>query len=170
FRSVSDLAKCVKRGFDFTSGALSRRKTMIAANELIHEIKNTTPASISKVSNNKEMKKIREFEALSSEEYLKGILKVKMIEPMYIRMIAEMRKKYKLPDSVINVLIDYSFFKNEKKVVVNYVLKIASSLSENAIREVKSAMNYLKNAFKNSGVKKEAKTYGKKQKYISEVE
>lgn len=144
----TQVAEGIKFAYDFKLAKLSRRKLCDKANELINQVDEIVVSPTEDVRNKREMVKALEFEMHKSEAYLKAITKSKSISPTEIALIKELRNSYKLHDSVINALIDFSYLKNDRKVVANYILKIGATLSEKAINSPIAAMNYLKDAFK----------------------
>ncbi|AKX33830.1 chromosome replication initiation and membrane attachment protein [Spiroplasma litorale] len=94
--------------------------------------------------------KIKEMETIKPNLYLKALLGLKTLNDDQKNLLKDLSMNYKLRDSVINCLIEFSFLKNEKLIVTNYIFKIAKSLNENSIKTADMAMEYLINAHKNS--------------------
>ena len=68
-------------------------------------------------------------------------------EPSYqnIKLLEDLSIISKLSNEVINVLIDYVLIKQSGRLPYNYVMKIASSLSNAGIRTAEEAMSYFSN-------------------------
>jgi replication initiation and membrane attachment protein len=94
--------------------------------------------------------KVMEFEQNDAVTYAKGLLKVAILEPGLISVIHDIRSRFKLHDSVINVLLDYSYRKNEGKIVGAYIAKVAATLAEKNINHPEAAMEHLRMAFANT--------------------
>ncbi|KAJ3616933.1 hypothetical protein Zmor_008933 [Zophobas morio] len=165
---MDDLIECLKKAFNFETSKISRKKL---CNEALKVIEKPIQTDVFDVRSSKEMLKAHEFEKYRSETYLKGLLKAKVNTPADTKLIKDLRVMYKLHDSVINTLIDYSYFKNDKKIVANYILKIASTFAEKGINTSVDAMSYLKEAFRET---KKASSFrakqNKKQEFVSDIE
>ncbi|WP_338983180.1 DnaD domain protein [Spiroplasma endosymbiont of Othius punctulatus] len=59
-------------------------------------------------------------------------------------MIDVLRSKYMLKDEVINILMSYSSSKNDRKIVANYIFKIAETFVSNGIDSIEEAHKFLK--------------------------
>ena len=62
-----------------------------------------------------------------------------------IKLLEDLSIVSKLSNEVINVLIDYVLIKQSGRLPYNYVMKIASSLSNAGIRTAEEAMSYFSN-------------------------
>ncbi|AVN62595.1 hypothetical protein CG001_03060 [Mesoplasma coleopterae] len=85
-----------------------------------------------------------------------------------VDIISSLKLKYNLTDGILNCLISYSYLKNDKKFIYNYVVKIVESLKAKQISTTKELYMYLKNVSKKheqSAVRKdnENSIYGRKQ-------
>ncbi|QBQ08042.1 chromosome replication initiation and membrane attachment protein [Spiroplasma gladiatoris] len=107
--------------------------------------------------------KIKEMETIDPIHFLELLMNVDCLDLVFLELIRSLRREYKLRDGVINCLLEYSYLKNESKIVKNYILKIAKTFNERDISNAKEAMDYLKLANKKSKVSK--KDLGK---YIKE--
>ena len=61
-----------------------------------------------------------------------------------MQLLIELRNKFDLPDSVINVIIEYTLRKNDNILPKAYVLKLASSLQRNKVDNAYDAITKLK--------------------------
>ncbi|ASP27937.1 chromosome replication initiation and membrane attachment protein [Spiroplasma corruscae] len=98
--------------------------------------------------------KVKEMETIKCDLYLKALINVDNLLTSQKDLLRELTMKYKLRDGVINCLLEFSYLKNEKIIVANYIYKIARSLNENNIKTAEEAMEYLIIAHKNSRVLK----------------
>ncbi|ATZ21821.1 DnaD domain protein [Mesoplasma tabanidae] len=76
-----------------------------------------------------------------------------------VEIISSLKLKYNLSDGILNCLISYSYLKNNKKFIYNYVVKIVESLKAKKISTTKELYMYLKNVSKRheKNIEKEAK-------------
>ncbi|ATQ35759.1 chromosome replication initiation and membrane attachment protein [Mesoplasma entomophilum] len=65
-----------------------------------------------------------------------------------VDIISSLKLKYNLTDGILNCLISYSYLKNDKKFIYNYVVKIVESLKAKQISTTKELYMYLKNLSK----------------------
>lgn len=171
--NIDNLVEAIKFAYDFKNAKISRRKLCEKAAQLTNRINEPTSDFVPEIRSQREFAKVTEFETHNSESYFKAIMKSKTLSPSELGLLKDLRNSYKLHDSVINALIDFSYLKNDKKVVANYILKIASSLAEKGINKPLDAMDYLKTAFKESRTKNNFKnktTSTLKTNYVSKVE
>ncbi|ASZ09346.1 hypothetical protein CK556_03250 [Mesoplasma chauliocola] len=63
-------------------------------------------------------------------------------------IINSLKVKYNLSDGILNCLISYSYLKNNKRFIYNYVVKIIESIKEKQITTTKELYTYLKKASK----------------------
>ncbi len=79
-------------------------------------------------------------------------LKYNNQKPVYadVKLLENIKKETKLPDPIINVLIDYVLFKNNNRLTASYIMKIAGSLMREDIKDVYQAMVFLNNPIKSS--------------------
>ena len=89
-----------------------------------------------------------EMATFSCATYLKALLHETHLKDCYTVLISTLVLKYKLNNGVINCLLDYVYFKNDQRLTINYILKIASSLAKRNIETVSGAMLYLKQSYK----------------------
>ena len=85
-----------------------------------------------------------DYKNLKSEQYLSAILKSE-ISDEEIKIINELRSKYFLNDSLINIMIDFSIDKTHHKLNVKYLTKTARSFNLENIETVEQAYEYLMN-------------------------
>lgn len=62
-----------------------------------------------------------------------------------IDIINSLKRKYNLSDGILNCLISYSYLKNNKKFIYNYVVKIAENIKAKGITTTKELYTHLKN-------------------------
>lgn len=94
--------------------------------------------------------KVYEFETIESSDYLSLLMNGLTISQAHAEMLKKLQTTYKLRNSVINCLLDFSYYKNDATIVPNYLYKIAGTMNELNIKTADAAMQYLKTAFKNS--------------------
>lgn len=85
-----------------------------------------------------------DYKNLKSEQYLSAILKSEVSDEE-IKIINELRNKYFLNDSLINIMIDFSIDKTHHKLNVKYLTKTARSFNLENIETVEQAYEYLMN-------------------------
>jgi replication initiation and membrane attachment protein len=108
-----------------------------------------TKISVSSNSGNDQLDaKINLLTKLSPLEFL--TLKYNNQKPLYadVKLLENLKKETKLPDPIINVLIDYVLFKNNNRLTASYIMKIAGSLMREDIKDVYQAMVFLNNPIK----------------------
>ncbi|MDE7433981.1 MAG: DnaD domain protein, partial [Mycoplasmoidaceae bacterium] len=69
-----------------------------------------------------------EYKNLNSEQYLAAIYKA----PLSVEekdVINSLRKTYKLPDYIINLLVDFTIFKTKGKLNSTYIYKVAKTIN-----------------------------------------
>lgn len=88
---------------------------------------------------------ISDYKTINSEQYLSAISK-SPIETLHKNLIKMLRKQYQLPDYLINVLIDYSIYKNAGRIEPMYIQKIAMSIVRLNILQVEDLIDHLKNS------------------------
>ncbi|AAT75938.1 DNA replication priming helicase [Mesoplasma florum L1] len=76
-----------------------------------------------------------------------------------IDIISSLKTKYNLSDGILNCLISYSYLKNNKKFIYNYVVKIVESLKNKQISTTKELYTYLKNVSKKTDKNTEDQNY-----------
>ena len=87
--------------------------------------------------------------------------------PADLRLVDDISKKYKLPNSVINALIDYTLSMNNNILSRTYCEKVAASLARQGVKTTLDAMNYLRKAGKTT---KGRKNTTDDEKGVKEVE
>ncbi|MDQ7983219.1 MAG: DnaD domain protein [Spiroplasma sp.] len=92
------------------------------------------------------------------EEYLTHLTK-KPIDNKLKNTLKQLSLTYHLNNEVINCLIEYAWFKNDKRIEPNYIFKIAQTFQENKIDNINDAWKHLKLAYLKS--KKNSFSYGK---------
>ncbi|AHI53214.1 DnaD domain protein [Spiroplasma culicicola] len=90
--------------------------------------------------------KLKELETIEPVDYLQGLLRINKLNDDMILLIKKLSSEYKLRHGVINCLMDFSYFKNDEKIVANYLYKIAKTFQDKSIKTAKEAMEYLKAA------------------------
>ncbi|AVN61240.1 DnaD domain protein [Mesoplasma florum] len=76
-----------------------------------------------------------------------------------IDIISSLKTRYNLSDGILNCLISYSYLKNNKKFIYNYVVKIVESLKSKQISTTKELYTYLKNVSKKTDKNTEDQNY-----------
>lgn len=100
-------------------------------------------------------KKIKEMETIEPYDYLRLLFgDEKIISSNDETVIKTLLEKYKLRNGVINCLLEFSYYKNNKDIVGNYLFKIASTMNERNIKTADKAMEFLKVAHKKTPTKK----------------
>ena len=85
----------------------------------------------------------------SPEEYLKN-LTGKIPTDKLKTTLEILTNNFQLNDAVINCLIEYVWFKNNKRLEPNYIIKIAETFQENKINSINDALSHLKLAYARS--------------------
>ncbi|AVN64640.1 MULTISPECIES: DnaD domain protein [Mesoplasma] len=76
-----------------------------------------------------------------------------------IDIISSLKTRYNLSDGILNCLISYSYLKNNKKFIYNYVVKIVESLKNKQISTTRELYTYLKNVSKRTDKNVEDQNY-----------
>ncbi|QGS52255.1 DnaD domain protein [Spiroplasma tabanidicola] len=103
---------------------------------------------------NKTNAKIKEMETIDPITFLELLMGVDNLALEELEIIRSLRREHKLRDGVVNCLLEFSYLKNDSKIVKNYLLKIAKTINERGITNAKETMEYLKLANKKSNPKK----------------
>lgn len=101
---------------------------------------------------------INDYKTLNSEQYLACIQK-SSISDLDIKLIHELRTKYKLPDYIINVLIDYSIFINNGRIESQYLIKVAITINRLDLDSIDKILVHLQKAASNKQKIKEINNF-----------
>ncbi|MCL6428699.1 hypothetical protein LT335_00246 [Spiroplasma sp. JKS002669] len=82
----------------------------------------------------------------SPEDYIQYLTK-KPIDNKLKNTLKSLSFEYQLNNEVINCLFEYTWFKNDKRIEPNYILKIAKTFQENKIDNANDALKHLKLAY-----------------------
>ncbi len=98
---------------------------------------------------------INQFEKYDSNTFLQKISNGRTLNSSETKIITVLREKYKMTDSVINVLLDYVIRINEGNISKSLVESIASAWSRNNLSNASDAINFVKkyNSKKNTSKK-----------------
>jgi len=111
--------------------------------------KNSSSSKVNYVSSNGMLaQKVNMMESVTPVEYLTILQGGISPASADLNVIDNLSKKFKLPNSVINVIIEYSLMKNNNILSKNYTEKIAASLVRSGITTALDAMNYLRQTSK----------------------
>ena len=93
--------------------------------------------------------KAKEMNLFESYDYATALLAK---EPGFNikKIIDVLRGEYHLSNGVVNCLLDFSYYKNDGKIVGEYLFKIAKTLNKKHISNTLETMSYLKQAVKYS--------------------
>lgn len=86
----------------------------------------------------------------SPEEYLKTLTGKVLITDKIKTTLTTLSTNFNLNNAVINCLIEYVWFKNNKRLEPNYIIKIAETFQENKIDNINDALRHLKLAYAHS--------------------
>lgn len=86
----------------------------------------------------------------SPEEYLKNLTGKAIITDKIKTTLKTLTNNFRLNNAVINCLIEYVWFKNNKRLEPNYIIKIAETFQENKINNIDDALHHLKLAYAHS--------------------
>ncbi len=86
----------------------------------------------------------------SPEEYLKNLTGKAIITDKIKTILETLTNSFHLNNAVINCLIEYVWFKNNKRLEPNYIIKIAETFQENKINNIDDALRHLKLAYAHS--------------------
>lgn len=87
--------------------------------------------------------KINMMESLCPKDYLTVLQRGTKPATPDLRLIDYLSSKFKLPNSVLNVVIEYALIKNNNVLGKSYCEKICASLVREDVKTVLDAMNYL---------------------------
>ncbi len=88
---------------------------------------------------------LSDYKTIRAEQYLSSISKATPSQ-LQLNLINLLRNQYHLPDFVINVLMDYSIFKNAGRIEPNYIQKIAISINRLNIQNIEQLIQHLRNS------------------------
>lgn len=92
---------------------------------------------------------LNQMQIQKPEEYLFSLIKAPITDKLKT-ILQTLTEEYNLTNSVINCLFEYVWFKNNKRLEPNYILKIAKTFQDSEIDNVKDALKHLKLAFSKS--------------------
>lgn len=90
-----------------------------------------------------------EYMNLNAEQYLSAIYKTPLITEE-LETINQLRKTYKIPDYLINLLVDFTIFKTNGKLNKTYITKIAKTINGLNLSTLNDVYNYF--VYKNESV------------------
>lgn len=99
--------------------------------------------------------KINLMEALSPKDYLSVLQNGSTPASSDLKLINDLSKKFRLPNSVINAIVDYVLAINDNVLSKAFAEKIAGSLAREGIQTTIDAMDYLKKVSSKGRKKKE---------------
>lgn len=85
----------------------------------------------------------------SPEEYLTLLTKTTITSKLKM-ILSTLSHDFNLSNAIINCLIEYVWFKNNKRLEPNYMFKIGQTFQENKITNIEDALKHLKMAFSRS--------------------
>lgn len=85
---------------------------------------------------------IEDYKTLNSEQYLACIQKHALNE-LDKNLIIGLRQNYQMPDFVINILIDFSIFKNAGRIEPLYIHKIALTINRLNLTSIQAILKHL---------------------------
>lgn len=123
--------------------------TNTSVQQLKANLETHTTVNINKVNNTVLNQTLSSMQEKSPEEYLISLIK-KPLDSKLKNTLKLLTSNYQLNNEVINCLLEYVWFKNNKRIEPNYVLKIAKTFYENKIDNVNDALKHLKVAYQKS--------------------
>lgn len=152
-QEISQFNNCsVKQNF-FNKIKLNRNKQMFIEKSSIESLTNI----------------FFDYKNLKSEQYLSAILKSD-ISNDEINIINDLRTKYFLNDSLINIMIDFSIDKTHHKLNFKYLTKTARSFNLENIETVEQAYEYLMNPSPRQKRTKSTKTSNSNKELVGTIE
>lgn len=88
---------------------------------------------------------IDDYKTLNSEQYLSCLQKTSLSD-FEKRLIKSLRNNYKLPDYIINILLDFSIYKNHGRIEPLYLNKIAVTINRLNLNSASSILKHLQSA------------------------
>ncbi|WP_308150042.1 DnaD domain protein [Spiroplasma sp. AdecLV25b] len=111
---------------------------------------NATPNDFIAKHNSREINDtVSLMQTKSPEEYLTSLTKTTITSKLKMTL-STLSHDFHLNTAVINCLIEYVWFKNNKRLEPNYMIKIAQTFQEYKITNVEDALKHLKMAFARS--------------------
>ncbi|ATZ19985.1 DnaD domain protein [Mesoplasma lactucae] len=134
-----ELVMVLQKSYDNKSHEISESYFNVLFKQLV--------ISKQRVEKSPQEQKIYEMESMDPYDFATALLEE---EPQYWvrQVIDKLQRKYDLPNGLVNCLLEFSYYKNDKKIVGSYLCKIAKSLNKKGINKTKEAMDYLKNSAK----------------------
>lgn len=135
-------------------------------NNLMHNKSNLTINTNFKITNNNNLQNaISIMQSNSCEQYISNLTK-KPITAKLQKILNTLLLEFNLSSEVINCLIEYVWFKNNKRLEPNYILKIGQTFKENNIDNIEDALTHLKLAYSKSKKSSYHKTNSYEQKVL----
>ena len=93
---------------------------------------------------------LEDYKKYNSEQYL-SLLQKQAIDSSDKLIINSLRKKFNLPDYLINVLLDFVIYKNKGKIIFDYIAKIANTINRLNITTVEETIKHLNSSILSQG-------------------
>ncbi len=107
-----------------------------------------------------------EYMNLNAEQYLSAIYKTPLISDE-LETINQLRNTYKLPDYLINLLVDFTIFKTNGKLNKTYITKIAKTINGLNLSTLNDVYNYF--IYKNESVNRILNVNDKEQVQLVKI-
>ncbi|GAA5414573.1 hypothetical protein [Ureaplasma ceti] len=85
---------------------------------------------------------LNDYRQITTENYILSITK-EDLSLETTKVLNRIRNKFLLPDPIINVIVDFSLFKNSGRLVPKYIEKVAKTVNNLGINSVEAIIQYL---------------------------
>jgi len=151
--SVKKICELVVDAFDFQNLKIEENRFFAMVDDYLNKNRNNNDINSFNPEENiikNQKQKIYEFEHTDPIEYLKLLLETNNLSDKDKDVIDTLHKTYNIRNGVINTLLDFSYLKNDTKIIANYLYKIAATFRDLNIKTADKAMSFLKTAFRKS--------------------
>ncbi|WP_342269010.1 hypothetical protein [Spiroplasma endosymbiont of Aspidapion aeneum] len=137
-----ELANLLVDAYDNKNKCFDKEKIQILTSKFIVKtsnkpsnfVNNTSPIDI----------KLNQMNSLTPELYISCLMKKEFDDNQYNELIGKLRNNYVLPDPVINCILDFSYIRDNKNIIIGNVLVIAEKITRKNILTSFDTMKFLK--------------------------
>ncbi|AHI54086.1 chromosome replication initiation and membrane attachment protein [Spiroplasma sabaudiense Ar-1343] len=149
--STEELFDSILKCYDFENKVLEPK---VLFDFVTHQNLPITDANDPK---SKEKQKCQEMELIEPLDYLKLLKDQRDLTNNEKNIIKVLEQEFNFKNGFINCLLEFSYYKNSREIVGNYIFKIAQSIQDLQISSTNDLMKYLKTAYLESVKNKQKK-------------
>ncbi|WP_026389184.1 DnaD domain protein [[Acholeplasma] multilocale] len=146
----TQMAELISKAYDKVTNDI---KNNVIETELLKVITESKKA-VKKDLTDTGIKKIYEMNSFECETYYE-MLTNEVASFTLKKSLREIVDEFNITTGMLNCLMEYSYYKNDEKVVINYIRKIAESIVEDGLTTAEEVMIYLRQVNNNKKQKRE---------------